>query len=55
MTADISLIMFLEIVLMVVTVTALTVLVTYNYDFLVLTNLGFGQQVLTAQTLMKTE
>ncbi len=35
--------------------TDLTVLVTYNYDFLVLTNLGFGQQVLTAETVMKME
>ncbi len=33
----------------------LTVLVTYNYDFLVLTNLGFGQKVLKARTVMKME
>lgn len=33
----------------------LTVLVKYNYDFLVLTNLGFGQKVLKAQTVMKME
>lgn len=33
----------------------LTVLVTYNYDFLVLSNLGFGQQVLRGQTVMKYE
>lgn len=33
----------------------LTVLVTYNYDFLVLSNLGFGQQVLRTQTVMKME
>ncbi len=35
--------------------TDLTVQVTYNYDFLVLSNLGFGQQVLRAQTVMKME
>jgi len=33
----------------------LTVLVTYNYDFLVLSNLGFGQQVLGGRTVMKYE
>jgi Flp pilus assembly protein TadG len=33
----------------------LTVQVTYNYDFLVLSNLGFGQRVLSAQTVMKME
>ncbi len=35
--------------------TDLAVLVTYNYDFLVLSNLGFGQQVLRARTVMKME
>jgi Flp pilus assembly protein TadG len=33
----------------------LTVLVTYNYDFLVLSNLGFSQKVLSGQTVMKYE
>lgn len=33
----------------------LTVLVTYNYNFLVLSNLGFGQQVLRGQTVMRLE
>ena len=35
--------------------TDLTVQVTYNYDFLVLSNLGFGQQVLSSQTVMRME
>ncbi len=35
--------------------TDLAVQVTYNYDFLVLSNLGFGQKVLMAQTVMKME
>ena len=33
----------------------LTVLVTYKYDFLVLSNLGFGTTVLKSQTVMKME
>lgn len=33
----------------------LTVLVTYKYDFLVLSNLGFGTTVLNSQTVMKME
>ena len=33
----------------------LTVTVTYNYDFLVLANLGFGPVILTAKTVMKLE
>jgi Flp pilus assembly protein TadG len=33
----------------------LTVRVTYNYDFLVLSNLGFSPRDLVAQTVMKME
>ena len=33
----------------------LAVRVTYQYDFLVLTNFGFGPTQLEAQTLMKCE
>ena len=33
----------------------LTVRVTHNYDFLVLSNLGFGPKDLVAQTVMKME
>ena len=33
----------------------LTVTVTYNYDFLVLANFGFGPVTLTAKTVMKSE
>ena len=35
--------------------TDLTVRVTYDYDFLVLTNFGFGPVQLEAQTVMKCE